>query len=458
VRVDRGACASMHARPTGVGAGAAGSASRHAGSRLADGWGRPPSGQRRRQQLARVACQPLLAGGWARPGAAVPAPQRRAAGTAPRSSPADAAGQRVGGRRTSQQSAGWGRAAVAAGSPAGGAPGPCLQVRTQTLVKNAIISIDATPFKQWYQQHYGVELGKKAVLAEGAEEAKVGASAEQGGPAGRGISGGRSGQRSTAQYSAAQQSTAQLLGRTLQSLGHATGRPLLLPSRGKAWPGAAAWDGWGRRLPERTPPPPAQKSNHVTRKLKQRTAGQKLDAALNSQFDTGRLFACISSRPGQCGRCDGYILVSSRRRRRRRRGRGTRGRLGRRLHVWQGKGVQAMPHVQAAAVVGGSWARGAAAPPRALARTPPAAGRPVPWVLKPAPPPPWGLVLRRRARSWSSTSARCSARRARLRHEQPDLARGVSPSRSSPPALKTVQPAWGWSACNVALLVGAAEW
>lgn len=34
-------------------------------------------------------------------------------------------------------------------------------VRTQTLVKNAIVQIDATPFKQWYQQHYGMELGTK---------------------------------------------------------------------------------------------------------------------------------------------------------------------------------------------------------------------------------------------------------------------------------------------------------
>ena len=35
------------------------------------------------------------------------------------------------------------------------------QVRTQTLVKGAIIQIDATPFKQWYQTHYGVELGNR---------------------------------------------------------------------------------------------------------------------------------------------------------------------------------------------------------------------------------------------------------------------------------------------------------
>ncbi len=36
-----------------------------------------------------------------------------------------------------------------------------LQVRTQTLVKNAIVQIDATPFRQWYHQHYGVEVGLK---------------------------------------------------------------------------------------------------------------------------------------------------------------------------------------------------------------------------------------------------------------------------------------------------------
>jgi len=34
----------------------------------------------------------------------------------------------------------------------------------------------------------------------------------------------------------------------------------------------------------------------------------KVEPALEEQFGTGRLLACISSRPGQCGRCDGYIL------------------------------------------------------------------------------------------------------------------------------------------------------
>merc|ERR1712105_154678 len=34
-------------------------------------------------------------------------------------------------------------------------------VRTKTLVKNAIVQIDATPFKQWYESHYGQALGRK---------------------------------------------------------------------------------------------------------------------------------------------------------------------------------------------------------------------------------------------------------------------------------------------------------
>jgi small subunit ribosomal protein S8e len=36
-------------------------------------------------------------------------------------------------------------------------------VRTKTLVKNAIVKIDATPFRAWYLQHYDVELNKKKV-------------------------------------------------------------------------------------------------------------------------------------------------------------------------------------------------------------------------------------------------------------------------------------------------------
>lgn len=34
-------------------------------------------------------------------------------------------------------------------------------VRTKTLVKNAIVVVDATPFRQWYESHYTLPLGRK---------------------------------------------------------------------------------------------------------------------------------------------------------------------------------------------------------------------------------------------------------------------------------------------------------
>lgn len=47
-------------------------------------------------------------------------------------------------------------------------------VRTQTLVKNAIVQVDAAPFKQWYLQHYGVDVGrKKKVVAAKKDSTEV---------------------------------------------------------------------------------------------------------------------------------------------------------------------------------------------------------------------------------------------------------------------------------------------
>ena len=101
-------------------------------------------------------------------------------------------------------------------------------VRTKTLVKNTVVQVDATPFRQWYEAHYGVEVGHK----------------KKGG--------------------------------------------------GKKKDGDAEAD--------------AKKSSHVLRKLAQRQKGRSLESTLDDQFASGRLLAVVSSRPGQSGRCDGYIL------------------------------------------------------------------------------------------------------------------------------------------------------
>eukprot|EP00823_Brevimastigomonas_motovehiculus_P001129 TRINITY_DN11662_c0_g1_i1.p1 TRINITY_DN11662_c0_g1~~TRINITY_DN11662_c0_g1_i1.p1 ORF type:complete len:252 (+),score=56.50 TRINITY_DN11662_c0_g1_i1:39-758(+) len=52
----------------------------------------------------------------------------------------------------------------------------------------------------------------------------------------------------------------------------------------------------------------AKKSIKVTKKIKKRNDGHVLDLHLREQFNAGRLYAAVSSRPGQCGRADGYIL------------------------------------------------------------------------------------------------------------------------------------------------------
>ncbi|KAG0184468.1 ribosomal protein S8A [Apophysomyces sp. BC1034] len=96
-------------------------------------------------------------------------------------------------------------------------------VRTNTLVKGAVIQIDATPFRQWYESHYAITLGKKKAAATETETVE-------------------------------------------------------------------------------------KKSNSVQKKIDARKAGAAVDSLLADQFNAGRLYAIIASRPGQSGRCDGYIL------------------------------------------------------------------------------------------------------------------------------------------------------
>lgn len=50
-------------------------------------------------------------------------------------------------------------------------------------------------------------------------------------------------------------------------------------------------------------------SSSVEKKQAARFAARgKVEPAIEKQFEAGRLFAVISSRPGQSGRSDGYIL------------------------------------------------------------------------------------------------------------------------------------------------------
>jgi len=98
-------------------------------------------------------------------------------------------------------------------------------VRTNTLTKSAVVQIDAAPFRQWYEAHYGATLGRRRQVkgAETEEEKK--------------------------------------------------------------------------------------KSKSIEKKQEERMKKMgKVEAALERQFEAGRLYAVISSRPGQSGRVDGYVL------------------------------------------------------------------------------------------------------------------------------------------------------
>lgn len=106
-------------------------------------------------------------------------------------------------------------------------------VRTKTLVKNCIVQIDATPFRSWYEQHYGVKIGQKK--KSGSQKGATAAPAEE-------------------------------------------------------------------------DPSAVKPSKLLLKKIAERQKTRTLDPALDDAFSSGRLLAALSSRPGQSGRADGYIL------------------------------------------------------------------------------------------------------------------------------------------------------
>jgi len=77
----------------------------------------------------------------------------------------------------------------------------------------------------------------------------------------------------------------------------------------RQWYEAHYGQGIGRRRQGKTEEEKEKKSKGVESKQAKRfAAGGKVENALERQFEAGRLYAVISSRPGQSGRCDGYVL------------------------------------------------------------------------------------------------------------------------------------------------------
>ncbi|KAL1775310.1 40S ribosomal protein S8, partial [Sigmodon hispidus] len=51
-----------------------------------------------------------------------------------------------------------------------------------------------------------------------------------------------------------------------------------------------------------------KRSKKIQKKYDERKKNAKISSLLEEQFQQGQLLACIASRPGQCGRADGYVL------------------------------------------------------------------------------------------------------------------------------------------------------
>uniref|UniRef100_A0A8C3VHQ3 Small ribosomal subunit protein eS8 n=1 Tax=Catagonus wagneri TaxID=51154 RepID=A0A8C3VHQ3_9CETA len=51
-----------------------------------------------------------------------------------------------------------------------------------------------------------------------------------------------------------------------------------------------------------------KRSEKIQKKYDERKKNAKFSSLLEEQFRQGKLLACITSRPGQCGRADGYVL------------------------------------------------------------------------------------------------------------------------------------------------------
>merc|ERR1712131_59965 len=51
-----------------------------------------------------------------------------------------------------------------------------------------------------------------------------------------------------------------------------------------------------------------KRSKKIQKKFDERKKTCKISSLLEEQFQQGKLLACIASRPGQCGRADGYVL------------------------------------------------------------------------------------------------------------------------------------------------------
>jgi len=192
-------------------------------------------------------------------------------------------------------------------------------VRTNTLVKGAIVQIDATPFKQWYEVFYRIQLGKKKEEAgkKGDEEKKPAEKKVK--QSDKGSKKPGDSQKKSEKKSEKKEKKSEKKEKKSEKKDKPAEKKDEKPAEKKDAAKTAADKKTAektRRLRRKTAEEikkaidsgVRKPSHRLKRKMNSRNKARVLEQALKDQFNTGRVLARISSRPGQSGRADGYIL------------------------------------------------------------------------------------------------------------------------------------------------------
>jgi len=220
-------------------------------------------------------------------------------------------------------------------------------VRTNTLVKGSIVQIDATPFKNWYKRHYGVVIGRTKTAGakrqtKGAEKGKVVKKAkteEKGKKDEKKKEEKKETKPETKKAEPKKAETKKPEVKKAEAKKPEAKKPEAKKPEAKKAPVAvdtkktevkrtekksAKSDKKAGKMQvegktEKKRPPITKKgklikkrrrptSSTMLRKWRLRNKSRVLETTLADQFTKGRLYAKISSRPGQVGHADGYIL------------------------------------------------------------------------------------------------------------------------------------------------------
>jgi len=192
-------------------------------------------------------------------------------------------------------------------------------VRTNTLVKGSIIQIDSTPFKAWYLQYYNIDLSnKKEIIA--ATDKKVKEDVEK--PTTKKTEKTKKEEKPKKEEQpkptkepkeekgkkATPQEPKEEKGKKATPQERKSEKGKADATKGKGAKAKADTTKGGKKPKIQEDRSKKDLTKNAEARFTRRNSKRILEAALADQYRTGRLYAKITSRPGQSGRCDGYIL------------------------------------------------------------------------------------------------------------------------------------------------------